>query len=92
MNLLKPILSTTSSTFRSSLLKSSTFKSNSFNFNPLQFQLRQMSSTHVNPWAEPLTKPIGELGIYLAILPDFTEGSKRSVALSKNLIRKNILD
>ncbi|KAM0756664.1 hypothetical protein T439DRAFT_321356 [Meredithblackwellia eburnea MCA 4105] len=28
-------------------------------------------------WGEPLTKPIEELGVYLATLPDFAEGSKR---------------
>jgi hypothetical protein len=32
--------------------------------------------TH-NTWSEPLTKPIEQLGIYLAIIPDFVEGSKR---------------
>ncbi|ORY72745.1 hypothetical protein BCR35DRAFT_307520 [Leucosporidium creatinivorum] len=37
-----------------------------------------MSSTaYSNPWDEPLTKPIEQLGTYLAVLPDFTEGSKR---------------
>lgn len=76
MNLLKPILNTTSSTFRTNLLRSSstTYKSN---FNPL-LSKRQMSYTgHVNPWSEPLTKSLPELNIYLAMLPDFKEGSKR---------------
>lgn len=37
----------------------------------------RMSSAPANPWAEPLPKPVEELNTYLAVLPDFTEGSKR---------------
>lgn len=35
------------------------------------------TTSHPNPWAEPLSKPAEELNTYLATLPDFVEGSKR---------------
>lgn len=42
---------------------------------PLAMSTSSLSA--VNPWAEKLPKPIPELGTYLALLPDFIEGSKR---------------
>lgn len=56
--------------------------SNQFNlYSSKQSNFRSMStsttSTISNPWAEPLTKDIDSLGIYLAVIPDFVEGSKR---------------
>ncbi|KAL8286723.1 hypothetical protein RQP46_004262 [Phenoliferia psychrophenolica] len=37
------------------------------------------SSSHPNPWAEPLPKPVSEMGTYLANLPDFAESKRMSV-------------
>lgn len=43
--------------------------------------IRLMSSAHnTNPWAEQLPKPVDEMNTYLAVMPDFTEGSKRCAA------------
>lgn len=41
---------------------------------PLHSSSRVLMS---NPWDIPLTKPVEELNTYLAVLPDFKEGSKR---------------